>query len=164
MGSQSETDKFHGKPHGLHNVFISAIMIIIALFEQLLADAEMGVGQHLWLSLKWCFHILWENLVPFPSVPSTLSPVCFHKWLLIYVSHQFFLFDNKTTRNLNVQYVPIVQFICLYFVRLIQSCLSRLIMPVLFVWSGAVCLILVPSWIKSCVCLICQMSLILSCM
>ncbi len=35
------------KPHGLNNVFISAILTISSLFEQLQADAEMGVGRHL---------------------------------------------------------------------------------------------------------------------
>ncbi len=45
-GSRSETGKFHGKPHGLNNALMSAIIIISALFEQLLADAEMGVGHH----------------------------------------------------------------------------------------------------------------------
>ncbi len=38
-----------------NNVFISAIIIMTALFEQLLADAEMGVGLRLWLSQTWCF-------------------------------------------------------------------------------------------------------------
>ncbi len=46
-GSHPETGKSYEKPYGLNNVFISAIIIIQALFEQLLADAEMGVGQHL---------------------------------------------------------------------------------------------------------------------
>ncbi len=41
-GSNSEMGKSHRKPHGLKNVFISAIIIIYTVSEQLLADAEMG--------------------------------------------------------------------------------------------------------------------------
>ncbi len=47
-GSQSEMDKSHEKPYGLSNVAVSAFIILIqVLFEQLLADAEIEVGQHL---------------------------------------------------------------------------------------------------------------------
>ncbi len=52
-GSHIETGKFHGIPYGLINVFISAI--IMTTVTQLLANAEMGVDQHLWLSQTWCF-------------------------------------------------------------------------------------------------------------
>ncbi len=47
VGSHIEMCKSHRKPHGLNNVFFSTIIIIQALFEQLLADAESAVGQHL---------------------------------------------------------------------------------------------------------------------
>ncbi len=43
LESHSEMGKSHEKPYGC-NVFA---IIMTALLDQLLADAEMGVGQHL---------------------------------------------------------------------------------------------------------------------